>query len=301
MSLLPAMDSTGAVTVSKVTSFTSKLFSILRVVRILNSLAVFAATFVGGLLSGGGQFVPTSAAAASMCFGAAFGYALNDYYDASSDEVSRPDRPIPSGTISRRGALVVSLFCLSAALLFTLALAPLLRLTVAGLSVLVWLYSAHIKRTGTLGNLLVSLLAAFTLVFGGLSAGGVKHTLFPALLAFLVHLPREILKDVQDQEGDNLRGARGLATMLGERFALRLASVIILALVAVSFVPYATGYYNEYYMGVVLLLDALFLWVALVLWRHVSGRSVTSAIRFLKLAMLVGLVAVGLARLNVGG
>jgi geranylgeranylglycerol-phosphate geranylgeranyltransferase len=280
-----------------VTSFTSKLIPTLRVVRVLNSLTVFAATFIGGLISGGGQLHTVAAASATMFFGAAFGYALNDYYDAPSDELNRPDRPIPSGALSARSVLVVSFVCLSVALLFAVALTPPLRLAVVGAGVLVWLYNARLKRTGLLGNVLVSLLAGFTLVFGGLSAGEARHTLFPALLAFLLHLPREVLKDVQDVEGDSRRGVRGLAAVLGKPFAARLASLLLLVLVTVSFVPYAAGYYGELYAGIVVLLDALLVWNAVTLWSDVSERSVRSAVRLLKLAMFLGLLAVGLGRL----
>ncbi len=232
-----------------------------------------------------------------MCFGAAFGYALNDYYDASSDRISRPDRPIPSGALTTRNVLLLSLACLAVSLLFTLALAPPLRLLVAGAGLLVWLYNAHIKHTGLPGNLVVSLLAGFTLVFGGLSAGQAKHTLFPALLAFLVHLPREILKDVQDVEGDSLRGGRGVAAVLGKPFAARFASLLLLVLVAVSFVPYATRYYGEFYLGLVVILDSLIVWSAASLWRDATEKRVRDAVRLLKFAMLLGLVAVAVGGL----
>jgi geranylgeranylglycerol-phosphate geranylgeranyltransferase len=299
VSILLATCSAGAVTVHKVTSFTSKLISILRVTRILNSFVVFAATCVGGLLADGGQFHSVAAAGASMFFGAAFGYALNDYYDAPSDEINRPRRPIPSGALSRKSVVSVSLSCLFVSLLFTLALAPILRITVAGLGLLVWLYNVRGKRTGLPGNLLVSLLAGFTLIFGGLSAGGVKHTLFPALLAFLLHLPREVLKDVQDVAGDRCLDGRGIAVVRGPRFAARLSSVLLLGLVLLSVLPYATGYYGKYYAGIVLLLDAVLLWISVTLWNDVSEAKVRGSVRILKFAMLVGLVAVALGRVRV--
>ncbi|UCF78549.1 MAG: UbiA family prenyltransferase [Candidatus Eiseniibacteriota bacterium] len=287
----------GAVTVSKLAPFTNRLASVLSAVRVLNSFAVFAATFVGGLLAGGGQLSTVFVAAASMSFGAAFGYALNDYYDAAADRVTRSHRPIPSGALSRRGVLAVSLFCLGVTLLLTLALPLLLRWTVVVLCLVVWLYSVRIKRTGFWGNLLVSLLAGFTLVFGALSAGHVKHAAFPALLAFLVHLPREVLKDVQDVEGDVLVGGRSIASALEPETAVKVASLLIVVLAAVALVPYVVAYYNHYYFAVVLVLDALLLWLAATLWMGASGQKLERAVRILKFTMLVGLAAVGLGRL----
>jgi geranylgeranylglycerol-phosphate geranylgeranyltransferase len=286
----------------------TKVVAFFTVIRVVNSCAVFAATFVGGLLSmrgrvalgtaqilsdngqslpgrgalpsgsggflsgrGGlpsasGEFSTIALAAASMFFLAAFGYALNDYYDVRADEKNRPSRPIPSGTLSRRYVLRVAIFCVIIAALFALRLRSLALIILAAMCVLVWLYSARIKRSGLGGNVLVSLLAGSTLLFGGLSAGDVRPTLFPALLAFLVNLPREILKDVQDLKGDSVAGSRSVASTRGEGFALRLASVFLCFLVVVSFLPYVAGLYHRYYFAIVLLLDALLVWVAVSMW-----------------------------------
>ena len=313
----------------------TKVAALFRVIRIVNSCAVFVATFVGGLLSLGGQIVSGAVvllsdsgqplprnggflssvgalphlphvgagfstialASASVSFLAAFGYALNDYYDVRADQVNRPSRPIPSGILSRESVLAMAVLCVVAAALFALRLRPLMQLTLAGMCALVWLYSAWLKRTGLGGNVLVSLLAGSTLLFGGLSAGNMRPTLFPALLAFLVNLPREIAKDVQDLKGDSPLGSRSVASVRGEGFALRLASVFVCVLVVVSFLPYRAGLYNRYYLAIVLLLDALLVWVAASLWRSASRGRLVSAIRVLKLTMLAGLLAIVLGSL----
>jgi len=310
----------------------TKVAALFRVIRIVNSCAVFVATFVGGLLSLGGQIVSGAVvllsdsgqplprnggflssvgalphagagfsaialASASVSFLAAFGYALNDYYDVRADQVNRPSRPIPSGILSRESVLAMAVLCVVAAALFALRLRPLMQLTLAGMCALVWLYSAWLKRTGLGGNVLVSLLAGSTLLFGGLSAGNMRPTLFPALLAFLVNLPREIAKDVQDLKGDSPLGSRSVASVRGEGFALRLASVFVCVLVVVSFLPYRAGLYNRYYLAIVLLLDALLVWVAASLWSSASRGRLVSVIRVLKLTMLAGLLAIVLGSL----
>jgi 4-hydroxybenzoate polyprenyltransferase len=173
----------------------------------------------------------------------------------------------------------MAVFCVLVAALFAAALRPVLQLTLAGMCVLVWLYSARIKRTGLMGNVLVSLLAGSTLLVGGLSAGYVRPTLFPGLLAVLVNLPREIIKGVQDLKGDSLVGGRGVVRKRGKRFALRFSSVLVLILVVVSFLPYAAGVYNRYYLAIVLLLDALLVWTAVLMWGSASLDSLVPEIR----------------------
>gem|GEM_PF-1442133 len=339
----------------------TRIIAFLRVTRVANSLMVFAATLIGGLLSMSGQIVAGSAqlipgrgwfvgksggllagseelpsvgselgtifiAATSMFFLAAFGYAFNDYYDAQADQINRPSRPIPSGALPRKTVLGVVVFCAFVTAVVSFFLRPALGLSLAGIGLLVWLYSARIKRTGLPGNVLVGFFAGFTLLFGGFAAGDVRPALFPALLAFLVNLPREILKDIQDLEGDGLAGSRSVASERGRIYALRLASVCALILVVLTFVPYLMGLYNHYYLAIAILLDAFLVWTAVRIWNPgaeegaaserrgeaveaegegaVSSRepgrsssleaerSLATTIRILKLTMLGGLLAI---------
>jgi geranylgeranylglycerol-phosphate geranylgeranyltransferase len=301
---------------------TAKIVAFFRVIRIVNSCAVFVATFVGGLLSLGGRvvsgavvllsdsghpiprgggffssvgalphagagFSPIALASASVSFLAAFGYALNDYYDVRADQLNRPSRPIPSGILSRESVLAMAVLCVVAAGLFALRLGLLMQVILVGTCLLVWLYSARLKRTGLGGNVLVSLLAGSTLLFGGLSVGDIRPALFPAVLAFLVNLPREIVKDVQDLKGDSPLGSRSVASVQGEGFALRLASVFVCVLIVVSFLPYGAGIYNRYYLAIVLLIDALLVWIAVSLWNSASRGRIVSEGRLVSQGGLV--------------
>lgn len=245
-----------------------------------------------------GELGTIALASTSMLFLAAFGYALNDYYDVRSDSINKPSRPIPSGTLSRKSVLELAFLCLFVSALFALRLKTDLKVALIGMAALVWLYSAYAKHTGLPGNILVSFLAGSTLLFGGFTAGYVRPTLFPALLAFLSNLPREILKDVQDVRGDFLEGKHSVASVRGKKRALRLASILMILLVGVAFIPYAIGLYNRYYLAIVLLLDAFLVWTTVIMWRvsenssQLAARLATS-VRILKFTMLAGLLAIG--------
>jgi geranylgeranylglycerol-phosphate geranylgeranyltransferase len=271
-----------------------RLFSSLRVVRASNCFAAFAATMLGGILGRTGELFPVVAGAGSVFFTAAFGYAINDYYDALADRVTKPTRPIPAGTLSRQSVLVIAVCCAALAAVCALVLPVFLILAVAAAAFLVWVYSLRVKRSGLPGNVLVSLLGASTLVFGGSCAGNVGPSLFPALLAFLVNLPREILKDVQDLEGDILLGGQSLVRLSGRTTAVRIASVFMLLLVAASLLPAVLRAYNRAYLVIVLFIDAFVVLAAYFLWSSASQRKVTVAVRLLKSAMYAGLIAIGL-------
>jgi 4-hydroxybenzoate polyprenyltransferase len=63
-------------------------------------------------------------------------------------------------------------------------------------------YSLFLKGIPLIGNIVVASLVAYSILFGAINADGFKTLIIPALLAFLLNLSREIIKDIQDEKGD---------------------------------------------------------------------------------------------------
>ncbi|WP_292369321.1 geranylgeranylglycerol-phosphate geranylgeranyltransferase [Methanoregula sp. UBA64] len=171
----------------------------------------------------------------------AAGNVINDYYDAEIDRINRPERPIPSGAVSRNAALIYAgiLFCAGVFLAgFTSEICFALALVN---SLLLVLYAAWLKSTPFFGNAAVSYLSASIFLFGGAFAGwtGFLHMLPVAAITFLAMLSREILKDAEDMEGDRAGGADTLPLRIGVKKSALLAFVFAIAAVAASAVPYA--------------------------------------------------------------
>jgi 4-hydroxybenzoate polyprenyltransferase len=80
------------------------------------------------------------------------------------------------------------------------------------------------------------------------------------LLAGLANTSREIIKDIQDYEGDKAFIIT-LPAKLGIEASAKLASLILLLTIALSPLPYFLGILNFNYILVVLPADAFFLWV----------------------------------------
>jgi geranylgeranylglycerol-phosphate geranylgeranyltransferase len=142
--------------------------------------------------------------AAMSCAG--FGNVVNDLADIETDRISHPDRPLGRREISPKQAIIfsgllalVSLFC-SFGVSAATGIGVVLPLALLGM------YAAFLKGTPIVGNVLVSLLVAYGIIFGGLTSGGLHRLFIPALLAFLLNFPREIVKDVQDLRGDKAAG-----------------------------------------------------------------------------------------------
>lgn len=215
----------------------------------------------------------------------AAGNSLNDYFDRETDKVAHPRRPIPSGRVTPSLALGLSVafFALAQALSF---LVGLWSVAIVAASIVVMVaYEKLLKAEGFAGNLAISWLTGALFLFGGAAVDRLDLAWILAALAFLATLGREVVKDIQDIEGD--RGTRRTLPMrLGARRAGAVASGSFVAAVALSPVPYLLELLTWYYVPAVAVADGIFIYCALIHFGNPEkGQKVA------KLAMLVALLA----------
>ncbi len=270
-----------------------RLQALIRLSRPLNCLITALSVVVGGL-SAGASLPPAGVgwAALAAALVAGGGNALNDLADLEIDRINRPERPLPAGALGRPAALLLSLLLLLGGIGLARwqgeALGAVALAVAAGLV----LYDLWLKRTPLWGNLLVSALAAAAFPFGALALGQLGRAWIPTGFAFLFHLGREIVKDLEDVEGDQAQGARTLPLRAGAALAARLAAALLLALLAFTWWPFLAGVYRWPYLLPVAGVDALLLWTA---WRLLRDRTALATARLgrhLKWGMLLGLLAV---------
>jgi geranylgeranylglycerol-phosphate geranylgeranyltransferase len=267
----------------------------LQFIRPSNFVIAFASIFVACLLAGGTMAVLAPMVAAALAGGmiGAGGMVINDLFDIEIDRINKPDRPLPAGLISRKSALfvyallsiigiVLNFFTSTAALIIAVAAVPM-----------IFAYSAFLKRTPLLGNLLVAFLTGLAFLYGGAAVGRIDATVMPAVLAFLINAGREVIKDMEDREGDALLGARTLPIVYGMRTASIVATILLAALIVATSIPFAIGMYGiRYYILVNAGVNAVLLYVLWQLWRDQSTASLHRLSVLLKYDMVVGLIAV---------
>jgi geranylgeranylglycerol-phosphate geranylgeranyltransferase len=135
-----------------------------------------------------------------------FGNIVNDIRDIETDRISHPDRPLVKGDISRTTAIVFSMLFAAIGLICAFSVSWIHGIgTIIPLCFLL-LYALRLKSTPLIGNFIVSLLVAYPLLFGALGSDNLSRLYIPVLLAFLLNLCREIVKDVQDIKGDTKAG-----------------------------------------------------------------------------------------------
>lgn len=242
-----------------------RLHGFLTLTRPGNAVAAGVLTFTGAFVAGGALARPLAVLAAVLataCATAA-GNAVNDYFDRNIDRINRPDRPIPSGAVSPREALVFSgvLFVGAVAAALTLPWIALL-IAVANLSALL-AYTKVFKGLPGVGNVVVAYLTGSTFLFGGAAVGRPLGAVVLFALAALATLTRELIKDVEDIEGDREEGLRTLPIEVGERVTLWLGVAVLALAVVASAVPYLNGTFGPVYLAVVVPADVLMLTAAL--------------------------------------
>jgi len=262
--------------------------------RPLNCAMSAVGVGIGGVVAVGAAAwgplsLPLALAAAAAAAFTAGGNALNDVYDVETDRVNHPERPLPSGRLTTRGARTFA----AAAFLAAAGIAAFVNpwcAALVGINAVVMIgYEERFKSRGASGNVVIAYLVGSLFLFAGLATFGGDGTalLRSAVLAALASattLGREITKDIEDIAGDVDR--RTLPQRIGARRAGLVASLAFGAGVAMSAVPWAVQILGLAYALLVLPADGMFIYAAL----HSSAQP-ARAQRVAKYAMIVALAA----------
>ncbi|WP_049987964.1 geranylgeranylglycerol-phosphate geranylgeranyltransferase [Halobellus rufus] len=242
---------------------TGTLRGLLDLTRPGNAVAAGVLTFTGAFVAAGldSSVVAVVASVAATVFATAAGNAVNDYFDRDIDRINRPDRPIPRGAVSARGAGAFSVALFLGAIVAALAL-PLLAIAIAVVNLLALLaYTELFKGLPGVGNVVVAYLTGSTFLFGAAAVGQLTDVAVLVLfaLAALATLTREIVKDVEDLAGDREEGLRTLPIVVGEATALRAGAFVMAVAVLASAAPYLMNVFGLAYLAIVVPADGVML------------------------------------------
>ena len=269
----------------------------IRLMRPVNCVMMSFAVLVGAVLA-------TSIAASlnwlNILYGALTGFTLtaaamaaNDYYDRDIDAINEPKRPIPSGQVSLKAALVFAAILTIAGLVFAY-LTSILCLIGAALAWTVMLtYTTVGKRSGLPGNFLVSACVAAPFLYGSVAAVNVVklNVLLFASMAFLSNTGREITKGIVDVKGDSANKVKTLAAWLGEKKAAVGASAFFIFAVCLSPVPLLLNLTSIWYVPCVLITDAGLIGCSVLLINNPLRESARKIKNFVLILFIIGLLA----------
>ena len=211
----------------------------LALIRPGNAILTAIAVIAGAFIAAGPDIVNFQVEIAICCISAMMlvggGNALNDYNDRESDKENHPNRPIPSGQINAEtalnyaqlllgGGLIILIFTLDNKMPFVIALLGMLTLVA---------YENGLKAAGITGNIAVGFMSGAVFLYAGMAVNNPGPTIWMFGLAFLATISREIVKDIQDLEGD--RDRRTLPSRIGISYSLNIAILILLIAIGLSY------------------------------------------------------------------
>jgi geranylgeranylglycerol-phosphate geranylgeranyltransferase len=281
-----------------------KAVGYLRLMRPVNCLMMGFAVIVGAVIS---NCSFEELLFSNLVYGFITGFTLtaasmgiNDFCDKDIDAINEPGRPIPSGLIKPEEALVF------ASVLTAIGfVAAFLTNTANGLvtslcfmtAIISWMisvaYATVGKRTGLLGNFLVSACVTIPFIYGSLAVTNriELNVLIFASMAFLSNTGREITKGIVDVQGDRIRSIQTLAVRYGKKTAASAATLFYLFAVLLSPLPWFLNRVSIWFLPLVAITDFGLVASSISLLRNYSRENARKVKRIVLLWFMIGLLA----------
>ena len=251
----------------------------------------------------------------NVLLGAA-GYVINDYFDRKIDSINRPQSVIIGNTVHRRFAIILHSLFNGIAVLLAFYVSyyykkPIIAITYIMIAGIFWLYSTTYKKQFLIGNLIVAMgtamiplqVAYFELITLNAAYGDLLllHELsFKiifywlaafAVFAFLVNLLREIIKDIEDFEGDSSYGCNTLPVIAGIKTA-KIVSLVLafstLWLLSFLYFKFLNDAVSKWYLTIAVGFPLLLISFLIVRAKTVKNYTIISWL--VKIIMLTGIL-----------
>ncbi|MEP6512739.1 MAG: geranylgeranylglycerol-phosphate geranylgeranyltransferase [Parafilimonas sp.] len=257
----------------------------------------------------------------SSVFVAAAGYIINDYFDLNIDRINNPGNLIVEKIIPRRLTILLHLLLSFIGIAIGFYLDYSTKVTLVGFSnlacaVLLFLYSISLKKKLLAGNILISLLTAWVvLVITWCEARFffrsntvlntpkiARLTMLYAGFAFVISLIREVIKDMEDIEGDRQYGCRTMPIVWGlnasKVFVAVWFTVLIAAIVALQFYVLQFHWFISSVWCILFIIIPL-IWIFKKMYRAQAPEDFHRLSSAIKLVMLTGILSMIFFRLHV--
>ncbi len=270
-----------------------QLIGLYKISRPLTTLTGALAVILGGYVAGTGEWINIGLAAFTTTLVSASANTWNDYLDIEIDRINQPQRPLPSGQVKPRNALIFSFVIAFVSLVIGLFISVPAFLIVLLSNILLFIYSWKLKSTVLLGNLVIAFISGMSAVFGGVAAGNPRPTLVLFTIIFVSILGREVLKTMADYEGDLKESVRTISTVWGRRAARYVFYILIVATLITMLLPYILSIYKPIYGYIVLLgVVPVIIYIAIHVSRQRSGPQLERLSQLMKYDFFLWFVAV---------
>ena len=228
-----------------------------------------------------------------VCYNAAAN-SLNDFIDFKIDQVNRPDRPLTAGLVKRNTALVFSVLLFvggSVTALFLSKLAAMIAILIV--LPLIISYNLKLKQLPLVGNIVIALILGLTFVFSGAVFGNIKPMIIPCFLAFGLTLVRELVKDIEDMEGDRQSGLITFPIIAGFNRAGKLTALFAVIIGVGALAPYMMDIYSFWYLAFLVLgVETPLVILVVLIMKSPEKINFSLASKVLKISTILGIIAI---------
>jgi 4-hydroxybenzoate polyprenyltransferase len=216
----------------------------------------------------------------------ASGYIINNFYDAQKDLINRPRKVMIDRLVSQQTKLKVYFAINFIVVIIAGIVSWRASLFFSVYIFIIWFYSHKLKKYPIIGNITASVLAILPFFAILLYYKNFYHVIFAhAVFLYLLILIRELIKDLENIEGDLVANYKTIPVLFGEKIAKNIISVLTISTVIPVY--YLVDVFNVGYMDIyfyVSLLVLLFFLIKL-------GKSKTKP-EYLKLHFLLKFIIV---------
>ncbi len=281
-------------------TFKTRLKAILQITRLHHSISGIIAGLTGGFIvaSLSSKPVPVDYILVGIWIPPLFisgTFLINDYVDREVDIANkRMDRPLARGDLNPQPVLIGSIITFILGAIICLYFGLFLFIGALGFMGLSYGYSLYLKKYGFIGNIVVAICFTSPYLLGGLIMGLDNSEAQVALgilsmMAFIVGLGREILKDIEDVEGDT---ASTIPRTRGTQFAAQLVTILFLLGILLSPIPWVLSYdFTASYIVLIAIFDVILLYVIQMILMDQSKETARLGKRYTLYALLVGMLA----------
>ena len=261
---------------------------------------------------------------------AASGYIVNDIYDYNLDQINKPEKVVLGKFLKSRDAIKIYMLFNSLAIMLSFFLCIKIKQEIYILVFLLiiyclWLYSKKLKKYKIIGNILIAFFISLSIL--NVPLFSYKNILSDdrffvfliisifSVLAFLINVKREIIKDIEDIKGDKLHKIKSLPIIFGTKKSKIVIIIIgIILMFAISSIItfqililrsdllldvggnqfsnpqiWGANYISIIYMFIILI---MFFYVELLILNATTKTNFTKASKLLKYLMLLSLLSI---------
>ena len=261
---------------------------------------------------------------------AASGYIVNDIYDYNLDQINKPEKVVLGKLLKSRDAIIIYMMFNCLAIVLSIFLCMKIEQEIYILVFLLiiyclWLYSKKLKKYKIIGNILIAFFISLSIL--NVPLFSYKNILSDdrffvfliisilSVLAFLINVKREIIKDIEDIEGDKMHEVKSLPIIFGTKKSKIVIIIIgIILMFAISSIItfqililrsdllldvggnqfsnpqiWGANYISIVYMFIILI---MFFYVELLILNATSKTNFTKVSKLLKFLMLLSLLSI---------